>query len=136
MASSVWVGAAQAQSYNFSTIQIEGNDRVDPASILSFAGIGRGQAVSAGDLNDAYQRISASGLFETIEILPNGRTLLIRVKEFPTINIINFEGNRRIKDEQLAKLVKSQSRRVYSPAQAEADAATLIAAYREQGRIA
>lgn len=94
MASSVWVGAAQAQSYNFSTIQIEGNDRVDPASILSFAGIGRGQAVSAGDLNDAYQRISASGLFETIEILPNGRTLLIRVKEFPTINIINFEGNR------------------------------------------
>lgn len=127
---------AQAQTYQFSNVQVEGNERVDVATILSYAGIGRGQAVSAGELNDAYQRITNAGLFEDVQIVPRGNTLVITVREFPTINIINFEGNKRLKDEALAKIVKSQSRRIYSPAQAEADAAELTKAYQESGRYA
>ncbi len=127
---------AFAQNYSFSSVTVEGNDRVDAASILRFAQIQRGQALSAGALNDAYQRIVNSGLFEQVEIVPQGNTLLIRVKEYPTINIINFEGNRKLKDEILAKLTTSQARRVYSPAKAEADAAAIVDAYRKAGRIA
>lgn len=130
------VQPAQAQTYSFSSVKIEGNERVDAATILSYAGIGRGQTVSAGDLNDAFQRISNAGLFEDVQIIPSGNTLIIKVKEFPTINIINFEGNKRLKDEALAKIVKSQSRRVFSPAQAEADAAEITRAYQEGGRLA
>jgi outer membrane protein insertion porin family len=125
-----------AQSYAFSDVVVEGNERVDAASILRFAGIGRGETVSSGALNDAYKRIVDSGLFETVEILPQGSTLLIRVREFPVINIINFEGNKRLDDEVLSALVSSQSRRVYSPAQAEADAAAITEAYSTRGRIA
>ncbi len=127
---------AEAQTYQFSNVQVEGNQRVDAATILSYAGIGRGQAVSAGQLNDAVQRITDAGLFEDVQVVPKGNTLVITVREFPTINIINFEGNKRIKDDALAKIVKSQSRRVFSPAQAEADAAEITKAYQEQGRIA
>ncbi|MFQ6774759.1 outer membrane protein assembly factor BamA [Cereibacter sphaeroides] len=127
---------ALAQNYSFSDVRIEGNDRVDATTILGFARINRGQAISAGELNEAYQRLADSGLFETVEIVPQGGTLVIRVQEFPTINIINFEGNARIKDDKLAGLVKSQSRRAYNPAQAEADAAAITEAYRVQGRIA
>ncbi|MEO0830159.1 MAG: outer membrane protein assembly factor BamA, partial [Pseudomonadota bacterium] len=43
---------------------------------------------------------------------------------------------RRLKDEDLATLVRSQSRRVYNPAQAEADAAAITEAYRQAGRLA
>lgn len=128
--------AASAQSFTFSNVEIEGNERVDAATILSFAGIARGQRISAGQLNDAFQRIQGSGLFETVDLVPRGNTLLIRVREYPTINIINFEGNRRLRDEQLAAIVRSQSRRVYSPSQAEADAAAIAEAYREGGRLA
>jgi outer membrane protein insertion porin family len=127
---------AAAQSYSFSTVKVEGNERVDAATILSYAGIGRGQTVSAGELNDAFQRISAAGLFESVQITPQGGTLVIAVKEFPTISVINFEGNRRLKDEMLAGIIKSQSRRVFSPAQAEADAAEITKAYQEGGRFA
>jgi outer membrane protein insertion porin family len=127
---------AQAQTYQFYNVQVDGNLRVDAATILSYAGIGRGQAVSAGELNDAYQRISNAGLFEDVQIVPKGNTLVITVREFPTINIINFEGNKRLKDEVLSKLVKSQSRRVFSPAQAESDAAEIAKAYQDAGRIA
>jgi outer membrane protein insertion porin family len=127
---------ASAQAFSFSDVVVEGNDRVDAASIVRFAGIGRGVAVSAGALNEAYQRIVQSGLFETVELVPQGSTLLIRVQEYPIVNIINFEGNRRLEDEELSALIGSESRRVYSPAQAEADAAAITEAYRIEGRIA
>jgi outer membrane protein insertion porin family len=127
---------AQAQTYSFSNVTVEGNERVDVATILSYAGIGRGQSVTAGELNDVFQRISNVGLFEDVQVIPSGNTLIIRVREFPTISVINFEGNKRLKDEVLAKIIKSQSRRVFSPAQAEVDAAEITKAYQEGGRIA
>lgn len=135
----VWLqgtGVAQAQSYRFDRVVIEGNERIEPATILNYAGIGRGQVISAGVLNDAYQRLQGSGLFEEVELIPAGATLRIRVQEYPTINIINFEGNARLKDEVLAELVQSQPRRVYSPATAEADANRIAEAYAESGRLA
>ncbi len=127
---------AFAQAFTFSNVVIEGNARVEAATILSYAGIARGASVSAGQLNDATQRLVDSGLFESAELIPQGSTLLIRVREFPTINVINFEGNRRFDDERLQGLVSSQSRRVYSPAQAEADAAAITEAYEAAGRYA
>ncbi len=128
--------AAAQQSYRFSQVKIEGNQRVDAATILSYAGLKRGAAVSAAELNEAYQRVAASGLFETVEFIPAGGTLIIRVQEYPTINIVNIEGNRRLKDEDLMAVVQSRPRHVYSPAQAEADAAAITEAYRQQGRLA
>ena len=127
---------AFAQSYSFGSVSVQGNERVDVATILSYAGIKRGQAVSSGDLNDAYQRIVASGLFETVDLVPSGSNLVIKVTEYPTLNVVDFQGNKRIKDEALTEMIKSKSRLVYSPSQAEADAATIAEAYRIQGRLA
>ncbi|WP_425100674.1 outer membrane protein assembly factor BamA [Tropicibacter sp. S64] len=127
---------AFAQAYAFNSVTIEGNARIEGSTILSYAGIARGQQVSAAQLNDAYQRIVGSGLFESVELIPQGSTLLIKVVEYPTINRINFEGNKRIKDDDLASIVQSQSRRVFSPRQAEADAQAISEAYAQQGRIA
>jgi len=92
--------------------------------------------VSAGALNDAYQRILDSGVFETVDLDPRGSTLVIKVAEYPTINIINFEGNKRIKDEALSGFIESSPRRVFNPAAAERDAAIIAQAYSQQGRVA
>lgn len=127
---------AAAQDFSFTAVQVEGNVRIEAATILAYAGIARGRAISAAELNAAYQRILASGLFEEVELIPAGGTLVIRVREFPTINLVAFEGNRRVDDEALARVVTSQSRRVYSPSQAEADAAAIVEAYRQAGRFA
>jgi outer membrane protein insertion porin family len=146
LATAVFIGAATAsaplltpafaQVFSFSNVTIEGNERVDAATILNYAGISRGEEVSAGGLNDAYQRILNSGLFETVELVPQGSTLVIRVTEYPIVNVISIEGNRRLKDERLAELIQSQPRRIYSPSQAESDAAAIAEAYRVSGRLA
>lgn len=136
MVSATFLTQAVAQSYSFSNVVIEGNERIEPATILKYAGIAKGESVTAGALNDAYQRIVQAGLFETVELVPNGNTLIIRVKEFPMMNVVDFQGNKRLKDEALVQIVKSKSRLVYSPAQAEADASAIAEAYRVQGRLA
>lgn len=132
----VAVPVALAQSYSFSQVTIEGNERVDAATILKFAGIGRGDTITAAQLNDAYQKLQNAGLFEEVAISPQGNRLVISVKEYPMINAVSFEGNARIKDEQLSTFVQSKSRRAYSPSMAEQDAATIAEGYRAQGRLA
>ncbi|WP_323784567.1 outer membrane protein assembly factor BamA [Thalassovita sp.] len=124
-----------AQDYRFNRVTIEGNQRIEAGTILTYAGIERGKNISAGELNASYQRILASGLFETVEITPRGGTLVIAVKEYPTINKINIEGNRRLKDEDVLPLLQSKSRLVFNPKVAERDAATIAEAYNQQGRL-
>lgn len=124
-----------AQQYQFNTVVIDGNERIGDSAILRQAGIGRGQAVSGGQLNDAYQNLQNSGLFESVSIEPQGGTLVITVVELPTLNRVSFEGNRRIKDEMLAELIGSTERRVFNPSQAEQDAAAIAEAYSNEGRL-
>lgn len=128
-------GQARAQSYSFSRVSVEGNKRIETGTILSYAGIARGQRVSAAELDDAYQRILGSGLFETATLEPRGNTLVIKVREYPTINRISFEGNRRLKDKDLEGFIESKPRLVYSPTKAERDAETIAEAYNQNGRL-
>ncbi len=125
----------QAQTFRFNTFEVQGNTRIETASILTQLGVTPGAPISAGQLNDGFQRLQASGLFETVEIVPQGSKLLVIVNEYPTINRISLEGNARLDDEALLTVVGSQVRRVYSPRQAERDAAAIADAYASAGRL-
>jgi outer membrane protein insertion porin family len=126
---------AYAQAFRFSSFQIEGNQRISDASVIALTGLTPGAGASAGQVNDALQNLQGSGLFERVEVIPQGGTLIIRVLEFPTINRIAIEGNRRIGDDDLVGILQSQARRAYSPAVAEQDAAAIAEAYRVSGRL-
>jgi len=127
--------ASFAQSFTFTSVTIDGNQRVEDGTILSLAGISRGQTISAAQLNAASQNIRETGLFETVDVIPQGSRLVITVVERPTINIINVEGNSEIRDAEVLAVVQSQSRRVYTPAQAERDVAAISELYANRGRI-
>ncbi len=131
-----FTSAAIAQSFSFTNVTVEGAFRTEPATVVTLADIPRGQALTASQLSERQQRVQASGFFQSVEFVPQGQTLVIRVVERPTINRINIEGNRNIDDEILLTLVTSQPRRIYSPAQAEADALAIQNAYAEAGRFA
>ncbi|WP_170425016.1 outer membrane protein assembly factor BamA [Ruegeria arenilitoris] len=126
---------AQAQSYTINSFDVEGNRRIETSTIIARTGIQPGQTVTAGQLNDAFQRLLDSGVFETVELTPRGNTLVIEVAEYPTINAISIEGNRRVKDDVLLEAINSQPRRVFTPQSAEADADQIAAIYSAQGRV-
>lgn len=128
------VTSADAQTFRFNTIVIDGNVRVDDSTIRGLAGIASGQAVSAGQVNAAVSNLAASGLFENVDVVPQGSTLRIIVREYPIIGIVNFEGNRRINDDAIGEVVQTTAGRVLQPAQVEADARAIARLYAERGR--
>ena len=93
---------SQAQQFQINDFRVDGNTRIEDATIISYTGLAAGEAVTGGQLNDAAQAIRATGLFETVEVIPQGGLLFIRVVELPTISRINFEGNNRLTDAELA----------------------------------
>ena len=129
-------GGAIAQDFTFNSVSIAGNARIDSATILSYAGIRQGETLTAGQLNDAYQRVLASGLFEEVTFEPRGSTLAITVIERPVIGAVAIEGNRRLDDDRLLALIESRPREFYSAAKAQSDAAAIAAAYESAGRLA
>ncbi|WP_299814960.1 outer membrane protein assembly factor BamA [uncultured Jannaschia sp.] len=136
VAAVVLSGEVLAQTYTFNSFDVQGNTRIEAASILSSLGVTPGQPISAGALNAGYQRLQASGLFRSVDLMPEGNRLVVMVQEFPTINRVSIEGNARIPDDALLSVIGSQERRVYNPALAEQDAAAITEAYTQGGRIA
>ena len=133
LCASVTIASAQTR---VNSIVVEGNQRIPDSTVISLTEFSPGQSVSSDDINDALQRVMGSGLFETATITPLSNGLRVTVVERPTVNRISIEGNRRLDDEELLPLVSSTPRRVYSVAQAEADAAAIADAYTARSRLA
>ena len=130
----VTLTVAEAQT-RVNSISVDGNVRIPDSTVISLMEFQPGQAVSNDDINDAVQRIMASGLFETADVRPTGGGLAVSVVERPTVNRINIEGNRRLDDEELLPFVALSPRRVYSAQQAEADANAIAEAYAARARL-
>lgn len=129
-------GAALAQTFQFSTIVVEGNTLIDDDTIAGFARIVRNRSMTAAEMNAAYQRVAGTGFFRSVDFVPQGNRLVIQVEEYPLINRISIEGNRRLDDNELSALLVSRPGGVYSPSQAEADANAMAEAYAQAGRLA
>jgi outer membrane protein insertion porin family len=131
------LNAAYAQATAvYSRIDVAGNQRIASDTVRSIAGISSGERVTPGQVNAAAQNLNESGLFESVDVHPEGGRLVIEVVEHPTINLIRIEGNKKLKDDALLELVQSKSRRAFSPTLAEADAKTIAGAYSVTGRLA
>ncbi len=126
---------AAAQSYSFSGISIQGNQRIETQTILSYLGLSSGQTVSAAALNDAVQNVRDTGLFEAVDARMSGSTLIVTVVELPTISVISFEGNSKIKDDDLRSVIQSMPRHAFSPSQVERDVGAIVQLYADKGRI-
>jgi outer membrane protein insertion porin family len=126
---------AHAQEFKISSLMIEGNRRIETATIQSFSGIKEDSVLSVGDVNDAIQLVRNSELFESVSAEFKGTTLIINVVEFPTVNVVTFEGNKLLDETQLKNLVRTSPRRVYSASQVSDDTNSITATYANRGHI-
>ena len=128
------IGAVTAPSAVVGRIIVEGNQRIEPSTVLSYMTVMEGQTVTASQINESVRALFETGLFRDVRIDPRGGTLAVIVEENPVINRIAIEGNDRIPDEALQSLLTSRERRVFTRAKAEADAEMLLEQYRRTGR--
>ena len=119
-----------------SDIVVRGNQRVEAATVVSYMTVRAGQPATPGQINASVRALFETGLFRDVSITPEGSRLIVTVDENPVVNEIAFEGNDRIPDEVLSGGITSRERRVFTRAKAEADAETILDAYRRSGRYA
>ncbi len=119
-----------------SEIRIEGGQRIAPETVRAYLTIQPGEAADAEQLDKSLKALFGTGLFADVAIRQEGATLVVRVVENPIINRIAFEGNRKIKDENLVQELSLKPRTVFTRAKAQADVKRLQDIYRRTGRFA
>src|SRR5437588_76624 len=81
----------------------------------------------------ALKALYASGLFEDVRIRQADGRVIVTVVEAPVINKIAFEGNKRLKDDQLKNEIQSKPRGTLSRAMVQADVQRIVEVYRRAG---
>jgi outer membrane protein insertion porin family len=117
-----------------SNIEVRGNHRVDSATIRNYLSIKPGKPFSSGDIDAAVKRLFSTGLFSDVQINQAGGTLIIQVSEYATVNQVIFVGNKKIKDEDLARGIQMKSQGSFSNAIMDADVKRIKEAYDHIGR--
>src|SRR3954453_2767941 len=93
--------ATHAYAQGASQIVVEGNRRVEADTIRSYFRPAPGERLDSYKIDQALKALYATGLFQDVRINQAGGRLIVTVVENPVINRVAFEGNKKIKDEQL-----------------------------------
>jgi len=117
-------------------ISIDGAQRIERETVLSYIGIREGDQVDARRVDDALKTLFDTGLFADVTMQLTGETLNIRVVENPIINRIAFEGNDRIDDDTLETETQLRPRVVYTRTRVQNDVRRILELYRRSGRFA
>ncbi|HLN10509.1 MAG TPA: outer membrane protein assembly factor BamA, partial [Xanthobacteraceae bacterium] len=96
---------------------------------------GPGGRFDAPQIDEALKALYATGLFQDVRINPVGGRIVVTVVEAPVVNRVQFEGNKRVKDEQLVTEVQSKPRGTLSRATVQADVQRIIEVYHHVGRF-
>lgn len=121
-----------AQSSN---ITVEGNRRVEADTIRTYFRTGPGERLDAAKIDAGLKALYATGLFQDVRISQPGGRLVVTVLENPVINRVAFEGNKKVKDEQLTLEVQSKPRGTFSRPLVQADTQRIVEVYRRSGRF-
>jgi outer membrane protein insertion porin family len=125
---------ANAQS-RISEIRVEGTERIEPATVVSYLLVQPGDAFESQKLDDSLKTLFATGLFADVSLRVEGDVLVVTIVENPIINRIAFEGNRRIETKDLEKEVQLRPRVVYTRSRVQADVDRMQELYRRRGRF-
>ena len=124
-----------AQAPTVSSIVVQGNQRVESDTIRSYFRPGPNGQLDAFQIDEGVKALISTGLFQDVRPTIQGGRLVITVVENPVINRIAFEGNKKVKDEQLKSEIQSKERGTLSRPVVQADTARIVEVYRRSGRF-
>jgi outer membrane protein insertion porin family len=115
-------------------IRVEGNQRIEAATIRSYMTVAPGEPFDPAKLDQSLKNLFATGLFDDVSIRREGNDLVVSLVENPIINRIAFEGNLRLDDEVLTSEVQLRPRVVYTRSRVQNAVGRLLELYRRNGR--
>lgn len=128
---------ASAADVYIRDIQVDGLQRVENETVMSYLDIDKSKVVSEDKMDESLKHLYATGLFEDVSfsVTPDG-TLVIKVVESPVIGERVFDGADKIDASLLEKEVQSMPRGTYSKAKVQEDVQRILDVYKRNGRYA
>lgn len=127
--------SSSALAQTVQSISVEGNRRVEVETIRSYFKPGPGGRLDQAAIDDGLKALIETGLFQDVKINRGaGGQIVVSVVENPVIGRIAFEGNKKIKDEQLTAEIQSKARGTFSRAMVQSDTLRIAEIYRRSGR--
>ena len=118
-----------------SDIRVVGSERVEPATVMTYLSLKKGDEVTQDALDQALKSLFATGLFADVQVSENSGIVTVKIVENPVINQVAFEGNKDLKDEQLQGEIQARSRQVFTRTGVQEDVARLYSIYQKNGRF-
>ena len=116
-----------------SKIIIEGNQRVEFDTVISYINLSTGDSFDPDKLNRALKSLFSTGFFSDVKIVRDNSILIIKVTENPIINRVVFEGNKEIEDDILEAEVSLKPRNLFTRARIQDDVERILTLYRSEG---
>lgn len=115
------------------SIKVEGNQRIETATVLSYMLVRPGDPFDADRLDRSLKTLYATGLFQDVRLRREGDTLVVHVVENPLVNRVAFEGNHELTDTELRAEIQLKPRAIFTPALAEEDRQHILDMYAKKG---
>ena len=126
--------ATHALAQTVASIVVEGNRRVEADTIRSYFHVKAGERLDNAKVDEGVKALFATGLFQDVVPRWSGNRLILTVVENQVINRVQFEGNKRVKDEQLQAEIQSKPRGALSRPAVQSDVQRIVEIYRKNGR--
>ncbi|MET0271472.1 MAG: outer membrane protein assembly factor BamA [Phenylobacterium sp.] len=127
--------AQQQQTGVVQRILVKGNERIEPATVISYLPIQAGEPVDSARIDLALKTLFRTDLFADVKIDFQDGDLVITVVENPIINRVLFEGNSGLKEDKLRDEVSVRPRGIFTRSKAQSDVQRIVELYRRSGRI-
>ncbi len=134
------VSAQQPQGIQVLGVRVEGAITADPGLVIANSGLVVGREIMGEDIQQAIKRIWALKLFRNVEILierevADGAFFLIRVEEYPRLETVKVEGNKKLKRREIEDMLDLYKGQVLRPARITSSIEKLKDKYAEKGYL-
>jgi len=93
--------ATRADSFTVDRIEVIGAKKISVGTVFNYLPLNVGEEFDESRSPEIIRELYSTGFFEHIELFRDNNSLIVKVKERPSIAEINIEGNKEIDDEGL-----------------------------------
>jgi len=105
-----YAGAALGQGagdFIVGDIRVEGLQRISEGTVYNYLPVNIGDRLDGRRVQEAIRALFSTGFFSDIEVRRDGGTLIVVVRERPSIESFELSGNKDIKTEDLEKSLRT-----------------------------
>jgi outer membrane protein insertion porin family len=100
-------GAQQDERFIVRDMRVEGLQRISEGTVFNYLPVSIGDELDSMRIAEAIRAVFGTGLFTNVELRRDGNTLVIAVRERPSIRYFSLTGNKDIKTEDLEESLRN-----------------------------